>query len=212
MRRFILFGCVMYTLGISGCAGSGEQLRLCAKSGDIVQLRLHNMIGSNTEGTGRNLSVSVTEFEDKRPPSKHLGAHVCEFAGDAHFDLVNKNLGQGISDVFVNFLKKSGFQVNPGNNGAVDIDITGKIIKFSAKAKRDLFSTKAQVDIITKFTITNKADGSKVHVTIRAGGTNSVVFFDPEDMEGLVNEVLRESFEKFLERTEVKGKNLRQKT
>ena len=116
-----------------------------------------------------------------------------------------------MSDAFVSFLKKSAFQVTPASDGAVDIDITGKITRFTAKATRHFFSTNAQIDMIIDFTIENKADNSTVHIIIRAGGTNDVVFFNPEDMERFVNEILQISFEKFLERTEVKGKTLRQK-
>ena len=211
MKRFILFACMMCALGISGCAGSGEQIRLCAGSGEIVQLRLHKKMNSNIKGAGGNLSVSIVKFEDKRLPSKHLGSHICRLAGDAYFDLAGGDLRQGISDAFANFLKISGFQVNAGSNRTVDVDITGRINKFSAKATRNFFSTNAQVDMIMEFTITNRADGSIVHMIIGAGGTNDVAFFNPEDMEGLVNEVLQDSFEKLLERTEVKGKTLRQK-
>lgn len=212
MRQFTLFGCMLCILGISGCANSGEQLRPCVESGESVQLRLHNMMTSNLKDKGDNLSVSVTEFEDERPSSKPLGSHICQFAGDTYFALAEEDLKQEISDAFGNFLKQSGFQVNSGSNRAVDIDIRGRIIKFSAKATRYFLSTKTQVDMIMEFTIANKADGSTVHIIINAGGTNDVAFFVLEDMEKLANEVLQESFEKLLRRTEVKGKTLRQKT
>lgn len=209
MRQFILFGYTMCILVIAGCAG--EQFRLCAESGEIVQIRLNDVMYSNMEDAGENLSVSVAAFEDNRPPSKHLGSHKCQLAGDAYFHLKDQNLGQGMSDAFVDFLKKSAFQVAPPSDEAVDIDITGKITRFTAKATRGFFSTNAQIDMIMEFTIENKADNSTVHMIIRAGGTNDVVFFNPEDMERFVNEILQISFERFLERTEVKGKTLRQK-
>ncbi len=211
MRQFILFGYTMCILVIAGCAGSSEQFRLCAESGEIVQIRLNDVMYSNMEDAGKNLSVSVATFEDNRPPSKHLGSHKCQLAGDAYFQLKDQNLGQGMSDAFVDFLKKSAFQVAPPSDEAVDIGITGKITRFTAKATRDFFSTTAQIDIILEFTIENKADDSTIHMIIRAGGTNDVVFFNPEDMEKFVNEIIQISFEKFLKRTEVKGKTLRQK-
>ena len=211
MRRFVLLGCVMYALGITGCASSAKELRLCAESGEVVKLRLNDRINSSMENAGNNLSISVSKFEDKRPPSKHLGSHICRFAGDSYFDLTSGNLEKGVSNTFRAFLKQSGFQVGSENKETMDINIAGKIHKFSAKATRHLFSTNAQVDIVTEFTIANKADGSTVYMTIRAGGTNDMLFFSHEDVEALVNDILLESFEKLLERTEVKGKTLRQK-
>ena len=211
MRRFILFGCLMCALGISGCAASGKQIRLCAVSGEVIQFQLDDMTNSRIESVGENLFVSVADFQDTRPPSQHLGSHLCLFTGEAYFDLMGEDIGQGVAKVFLNFLKKADFQVTSGSNGAVSTSITGKIIKFSINATRQFLSTKTQIDIIMEFTIANKVDGSTVRMIINAGGTNKVLFFAPEDMEGFVNEILQESFEEFLEKIEVKGKSLREK-
>ncbi len=201
MKRFILLGVLMSVMTFGGCAGSGE----------VFQLQLHDVMHSTMENAGGNLSVAVSDFGDQRPSSEHLGSHVCITGHITHFDLMNSNLGKGVSDAFVDFLKKSGFQATSGTSGAADVRITGNVTKFSANATGHFLSTNIQVDTIMDFVIANVADGSTIRMTIGAGGTDDVVFFSPEDMETLVNEVLQEGFEELIEQTVVQGKTLRRK-
>jgi len=199
MKRFILLGVLMSVVTLGGCAGSG----------DVFQLRLHDVMHSTMENAGGNLSVAVSDLGDQRPPSEHLGSHVSIMGHITYFDLMDSNLGKGVSDAFVGFLQKSGFQA--GTNGAANVRITGNVITFSANATGHFLSTTLQVDTIMDFVIANVADGSTIHMTIGAGGTDDVVFFGPEDMETLVNEVLQEGFEELIEQTVVQGKTLRRK-
>jgi len=201
MKRFILLGVLMSVMTFGGCAGSGE----------VFQLQLHDVMHSTMENAGGNLSVAVSDFGDQRPSSEHLGSHVCITGHITHFDLMNSNLGKGVSDAFVDFLKKSGFQATSGTSGAADVRITGNVTKFSANATGHFLSTNIQVDTIMDFVIANVADGSTIRMTIGAGGTDDVVFFSPEDMETLVNEVLQEGFEELIQQTVVQGKTLRRK-
>ena len=201
MKRFMLLGFMMSALALSGCAGSGE----------VTKLRLDDMMNSTMANAGGNVSVGVSDFDDQRPLSDHLGTHVCLFGGTSYFDLLDGNLGKGISDAFVNFMGKSGFQANAGTGGSSDIQITGKITKFSANATGQFLSTGLNVETVMEFVIANASDGSTVRMTIGAGGTDDVIFFGPEDLETLVNEVLQEGFEELIAKTEVKGKALRRK-
>ncbi len=197
MKRFILFAVLMSVMILGGCAGS-----------DVFQVRLHEM-HSTMEQAGGNLSVVVSDFSDQRPPAEHLGSHICIMGHITHFDLMGSNLEKGVSDAFVDFLQKSGFQV--GTSGAADVRITGKVTKFSANATGKFLRTNLEVETIMEFVIANVTDGSTIHMTIGAGGTDDVIFFGAEDMETLVNEVIQEGFEQLIEQTVVQGKTLRRK-
>lgn len=201
MKRFMLLGIMMVVITLSGCAGHGE----------VIKLRLNDSMTSTMENAGGNLSVAISGFEDQRPDSDHLGTHICLFGGKTTFDLLDGNLGAGVSNAFSNFMGKSGFQANAGSPGPQDVQITGKVTKFSANATGQFLSTGLQVETVMEFVIANASDGSTVRMTIGAGGTDDVIFFGPEDLETLVNEVLQEGFEELIEKTEVKGKALRRK-
>ena len=201
MKRFILLGLMMSVVTLTGCAGKGE----------VVKLRLNDVMQSTMKDAGQSLSVSVPGFEDRRLPSDHLGTHACLFGGISYFDLLDGNLGQGVSEAFVNYLNESGFKASASQSGTGDVRINGRITKFSANATGQFLSTNLKVDAIMEFDIANAADGSTVRMTIGAGGADDVVFFAPEDMEALVNEVLQEGFLELVEKTTVQGKTLRRK-
>ncbi len=201
MKRFMLLGFMMSAMALSGCAGSEE----------VMQLRLYDIMNSSMENAGGKLVVEISEFEDARPPSDHLGSYAHFFGGTTYFDLLDGNLGKGISEAFLDFMEKSGFQANTGKSKPADVRITGKITKFSANATGQFLSTKLEVETIMEFVISNAADGSTVRITIGAGGRDDVVFFAQEDLENLVSEVLQEGFEELIQKTEVKGKTLRRK-
>jgi len=55
----------------------------------------------------------------------------------------------------------------------------------------------------------NRADKSSVRMTLNGAGTESVFWFDPEDAQGLMNEVLTASLEKLVANTKFENSLLR---
>jgi len=200
MKRIILLGVLMSVITLGGCAGS-----------DAFQLRLHDVMHSTLEQAGENLSVAVSDFKDQRPQSEHLGSHICIIGHITPFELMESNLGKGVSDAFVDYLQKSGFKAINDTGGMADVRITGTVTKFSANATGKFLRTNLEVEMVMEFVIANVADGSTIRMTIGAGGTDDVTFFGSEDMEALVNAVLQEGFEELIEQTVVQGKTLRRK-
>jgi uncharacterized lipoprotein YajG len=56
---------------------------------------------------------------------------------------------------------------------------------------------------------TNRADGSVVRMVLNGSGAEDVFWFDPDDVEALVNEVLTSSFSKLTQDTAVVNRMLR---
>ena len=178
----------MAVMGLNGCADSGN----------MVSLRLHDTMNAAMSNVGTNLSVAVSGFDDQRPPSGDLGMHAHLFGGVSYFELMDGKLGHGVTKAFVQFLQQSGFQTTVGKSGSADVQITGHITKFSANATGQVLATQLQFDTIIEFTIVNKADGSIVRMMIGSGGTDTVLFVAPKDLETLMTKTLQENFELIL--------------
>ena len=58
----------------------------------------------------------------------------------------------------------------------------------------------------------NVADGSTIRMTLNGSGDSDIFWFDPEDAQALVNDVLADSFGKLVQDTTVENKQLRLKT
>ena len=72
--------------------------------------------------------------------------------------------------------------------------------------------TPSNIKRFIEITIVNKADGSIVRMMIGSGGTDTVLFVAPKDLETLMTKTLQENFEKLIENIVVQGKTLRRKT
>lgn len=89
--------------------------------------------------------------------------------------------------------------------------LAGKIQEFFVHAKSRIGFT--EMTTTTKLTIqaTNTADGSVVRMTLTGAGSEDVFWFDPEDMQDVVNEVLTDSFGKLTQDTTVENRMFRLK-
>jgi len=59
--------------------------------------------------------------------------------------------------------------------------------------------------------VLNHGDDSTVQERVLGSGSDEVFWFDPEDAQQLVNEVLEKNIEKFIADTRVEGKTVRLK-
>ena len=198
MKPLCLAGFLLAVLFISGCQGTGE----------IVKLRVQHL-ESEVDSQGSPLTVAVSSFKDQRQSSEHLGTRTYGRT-KTYFDVMNGTLSQRITSSFVEFLNQAGFVASPANgNGSTDLKIDAAIQKFAVQASGPLLSTLLEVDTVLAFTIHNAADKSTVRVSIGVGETDNQVVFTAKDMEKLIGQVLAESFEEFLEKTEVQGQTLK---
>jgi len=92
---------------------------------------------------------------------------------------------------------------------AADLTISGHLLALSVDAKSRVGST----NIITESKIVihalNYKDGSIVRMTLNGARSDSVFWFEPEDAQRLVNDVLNDSFARLLQSTEAESKVLR---
>lgn len=187
----------------------------CQTTGEVVKLQIGNFQESSETGGG-NLKVAVRPFEDQRPHKKDLGIRTGHWGGITYYTLWNGNFGTGFSGAVVDFLQQKGFNAaragSPSHKGTPDVTLSGKIKELTANAKSSFGSTSLEVKALVEFEVKNALDGSTVWITVAASETATEIWFDHEDMEELVNEVLGEVFVQFLEGTEVRGKALKRKT
>lgn len=89
--------------------------------------------------------------------------------------------------------------------------VAGKIQDCFVHAKSRVGFT--EITTRTKLAIqaTNAADGSVVRMVLNGSGSEDVFWFDPEDVEAVLNEVLADSFSKLTQDTAVVNRMFRLK-
>jgi hypothetical protein len=87
--------------------------------------------------------------------------------------------------------------------------LSGKLLDLSVDAKSKFLQTEISSKSKIVVQALNREDKSTVRMTLNGVGTESVFWFDPEDAQGLMNEVLTASLEKLVANTKVENNLLR---
>lgn len=208
LQTVINIGTLMGLMALAGCAGKGKVVYLDIQAEPLVAQATQDV---------HELNVAVVPLEDLRPQKSRLGSRTHLGGGVTHFDVPGGNPGEVIARVIADYLKQKGWRVwvkSPGGpmpQGGADVTMRGQVQQFSANAKSRFFST--EITVKTKLTIQvlNVADNSHTSMTLDGARTASVFWFEPEDVQKLLNETLKESLAKLTADAKDENRSLRLK-
>jgi hypothetical protein len=198
----------IWIMTLTGCAGKGE----------VVALNLHAIAPANAPavGTPDDTIIVVADFEDTRTNKDRLGVRSHRGGGESVFNVPGGKVGAVVAQVVTDYLKKRGWRVQsakpaPGTapDGGPHVTISGKVVELSANAKSTFGSTDITTKSKTLIEALNAEDGSVARMTVGGIGTQTVVWFEPEDAEDLLSGSLSESLEKFVAGVKIEKKILR---
>lgn len=202
-KRRTLLMCWLSLIALAGCAGTGE----------IIPLQIHPIV-TGSEGVAKQraaLRVAVGSVEDGRSHKTGLGVRTHLWGGVSYFDVPGGNPADVVAQALTDYLTAKGWQVTKGgagDNGA-DVVLTGKILDFSVHAKSRVGFTEVTTKTKLALQAQNVADGSTIRMTLNGSGGDDIFWFDPEDAQALVNDVLTDSFGKLVQDTKIENKSLR---
>lgn len=207
MKQSAGWGCVLVGLAcLAGCAGRGE----------VIPVGLYakpSQAASKTQPVSET-RVTITDFEDGRADRSRLGTRHSVWGADHAFQVKNGDPGEATARALTDYLSRKGWRVTYTGMGAdrdpeTDVVISGKILDLSVDSTSGLGFT----DVVAKSKLViqakNKSDGSAITDTVSQAGTYSVFWFEPEDGEDIMSDVLEKSFEKFADHTKFDGNAVR---
>ena len=190
-------------MALAGCAGKGEVVTLDIRVGQPGP----EAMAKKADG----VSVAVTAFEDARSEKRRLGTRRHLWGGETYFNVPGGKPGDVVPAVVADYLKQKGWRAEVAKTGGADVTLTGKVLDLSVDAKSKFFSTEITVKTKMAIQAQNAADGSVIRMTLSGDGSQSVFWFEPEDAQSLVNDMLTDSLEKLVANTKVENKLLRLK-
>lgn len=200
-----LLMCWISLIALAGCAGTGE----------IIPLQIHPIV-AGTEGAKQkaSLRVAVGSVEDGRSHKTGLGVRTHLWGGVSYFDVPGGNPADVVAQALADYLTAKGWQVTKQGtgDGGADVVLTGKILDLAVHAKSRVGFTEVTTKTKLALQAQNIADGSTIRMTLNGSGADDVFWFDPEDAQALVNDVLTDSFGKLVQDTTVENKLLRLKS
>lgn len=202
----MLLICWVGLIALAGCAGTGE----------VVLLQIHPIV-TGSEGAVKQraaLRVALGSIEDGRSYKTGLGVRTHLWGGVSYFDVPGGNPADIVAQALTDYLTAKGWQVvkrGPGDAGA-DVVLTGRILDLSVHAKSQVGFTGVTTKMKLALQAQNVADGSTIRMTLNGSGDDEIFWFDPEDAQALVNDVLTDSFGKLVQDTRIENKQLRLKS
>ena len=206
MKRYrTLLMCWISLVVLAGCAGTGE----------VIPLQIYPLV-AGPEGTAKQkatIRVAVGSFEDNRSHHTNLGVRTHLWGGISYFDVPGGKPSDVIAQALADYLAAKGWQVakRGAGDGGADVVLTGKILDLSVHAKSRVGFTEVTTKTKLALQAQNVADGSTIYMTLNGSGSDDVFWFEPEDVQALVNDVLADSFGKLVQDTTVESKQLRLK-
>ena len=205
-KRRTLLLCWLSLIALVGCAGNGE----------VIPLQVHPIV-TGPDGVVKQrapVRVAVGTFEDDRSYKTGLGYRTHLWGGFSYFDVAGGKPADVVAQALTDYLTAKGWQVTKQGAGdkEADVVLTGKMLDFSAHAKSRVGFTEVMTKTKLALQAQNVADGSTIRMTLNGSGGDEIFWFDPEDAQALLNDVLTDSFGKLVQDTTVENKQLRLKT
>ncbi len=191
-------------LFVVGCAGQSEVVNL-----SIPSLREP---GSAPVSKSAGPTVGVVRFDDKRPNRAWLGTYTGRFGGTERFNVRGNDAGQAVANALADYLRTKGWQavaVSDASLAGSDVTLSGEILEMDVDAKGGFAGTDLNSKAKLVVQGNNRVDGSKVRMTLTGTGSDSVFWFNQDDAQLLINDVLNESFSKLSTSTKFENGALR---
>ena len=189
---------------IVGCAGTGEVIP--------IHLRATPAAAEKAAAPASPLRVAIGAFEDGRRYQTGLGVRTHLWGGVSYFDVDGNKPADAVAHALTEYLTAKGWQVvKPGNSEGADVAIAGQLQEFIVHAKSRAGFTEITAKTRLVLQATNSTDGSVVRMVLNGTGAEDVFWFEPHDVEDVVNEVFADSFSKLSQDTMVVNRMLRLK-
>jgi hypothetical protein len=190
----------MWLIAFIGCAGTGE----------VIPLQLHVAPVGAIVKAYEPLKVAIGEFVDGRKSQTGLGVRTHLWGGVSYFDVPGNNPADTVAPLVTDYLTANGWNVlKEGSAERADVVLTGTLFELFVHAKSRVGLTKMKTKTKLAIQAKNLADDSIVRMTLNGTGSEDVFWFDREDLEKVVNEVLADSFSKLVQDTTVVNRMLR---
>ena len=194
----------------------------CSGKSDIIPMNLNPKPPTESNGTSQAVKsmsgprVTVIPFEDGRADRTKVGSRSSMWGGESYFNVSSGSAGEATAQAFVDYLKGKGWQAQyaksepPASENGPDIVLSGKILDLAVEAKKGFLLTDIEAKSKLVIQASNRQDHSSLTRTdAHSGSHENVLWFEPQDGEQILSEVLEKNFERFVVNTKFEDRAIR---
>ncbi len=193
----------------SGCAGTGESFYL------DVQPKPAMAQFAKVEP----VKIVIEPFEDSRSEKGRVGQRTHLWGGVSYYDVAEGKPGEVVAQALAEMLKQRGWHERPwdvtlapaGGAAANDADVVigGQVLDCSANAKSRFFNTKITTESRLVLRVRNAADRSVVTRNVESARSDTVFWFDTDDVQALLATTIKDGIDRFIADTKIENRSLR---
>ncbi len=192
---------ILGMLIMSGCGGSGQTVHL-----DVIPKQAPAQMAEPEA-----VKVMIEPFEDRRVEKNRVGMRTHLWGGVTYFNVSGEKPGDVYAQALAERLRARGWHdrswdvrvVPAGSSSGADIVITGQILDLSANAKSRIFSTALTGSSKVTISARNNGDRSTTNRSIEGARTNTVFWFNEDDIQELLKETIKDTIDRYVEDTTV---------
>jgi hypothetical protein len=195
---------LLMLLILAGCAGSGQTVAL-----DVVpKLPPAQSVSSDP------VKIVIEPFEDRRADPTRLGLRTHLGGGVTYFNVTGGKAGETVAEALAETLRQRGWQGRGWDARVVqsgvavsgaDIIITGQLLDLATNAKSRFFSTVITAESKMVIKAFNPKDDSSTTRHVEGALTQTVFWFEHDDVRKLVGLALKDGIERFIYDTKIDG-------
>src|SRR5262245_2577857 len=180
---------------MGGCAIEGRRVAI------MIPMAESDSQGTKVTENGKELRIVVSPFDDARSDQKHLGNRAHFWGSTSFFDVPKGTVGEAVAKSFVQQLNKRGWQAilaGEGGSARPDATTSGTIQELSVNAVSKFGHTEIEAKNTMMVRVTNHRDDSTIQERVLGRGSDDVFWFDSEDAQQLINDVIEKNIAKFV--------------
>jgi len=189
-----LCACLGIILGVAGCVGTGE----------VVPLKIQTLPSlKSVNQSFQDIRVVIEPFESNADADR-LGVRTHLGGGETVFTVQDGKIGTVLARMVGDHLARLGFQVWVSKSTAQevlakpDVVITGQVQQLSAQGRSRFFSTAITARVKAVIQVANASDRSTMRFNLDGMRESAIFWFDPMEVQELVNRMLAENLDKVL--------------
>ena len=183
----------------------------CASKGDLIDVAITGKMTSAAAASSGGPRIAVMPFDDTRENKMHLGQRAHFWGRTSYFDLPSVTVSMASAQALVDYLNQQGWRASlartQGSEGA-DVTILATIQDLSVDATSWVMHTDLSAKNTLAFQIINHSDNGIVMERVSGSSADHVMWFEPEDAQTLINELLESNFKKFVNDVRIDGKTI----
>ncbi len=191
----------------SGCGGTGQTVYM-----DVVPKQAPVQMADPD-----SVKIVIEPFEDRRVEKGRVGMRTHLWGGVTNFTVTGDKPGLVYAQALAERLSTRGWRdrvwnarVAPaGSVPDADIVISGQILDLSANAKSRFFSTALTASSKITISARNNTDKSITTRAIEGAQTDTVFWFNEDDVKNLLTSTIKDTLDRYIEDTTIWERSLR---